>query len=95
MSSEASDWIILLQWAINNPEKGALGLVLAMGIWKWIRELRRELKDDQQHESFTDTLLRENKELRAENKALIQDLREARSQRNLNNSTNLKPDNPK
>lgn len=95
MSSETGEWITLLQWAIGNPEKGALALVLVMGAWKWIRELRKELKEDQQHESFTETLLRENKELRAENKELVHDLREARSQRNLNSQANLKPGDPK
>lgn len=92
MSSETSEWITLLQWAIGNPEKGALALVLVMGAWKWIRELRKELKEDQQHESFTETLLRENKELRAENKELVHDLREARSQRNLKDQNNGKGD---
>ncbi|HQR43825.1 MAG TPA: hypothetical protein PLX97_14120 [Gemmatales bacterium] len=92
MSSETGEWITLLQWAIGNPEKGALALVLVMGAWKWIRELRKELKDDQQHESFTETLLRENKELRAENKELVHDLREARSQRNLKDQNNGKGD---
>lgn len=92
MSSETGEWITLLQWAIGNPEKGALALVLVMGAWKWIRELRKELKEDQQHESFTETLLRENKELRAENKELVHDLLEARSQRNLKDQNNGKGD---
>lgn len=85
MSAEPNEWIVLLQWAISNPEKGALALVLVMGAWKWVRELRREMKEDQHHESFTEVLLKENKELRAENKELVHELREARSQRNLKN----------
>jgi Sec-independent protein translocase protein TatA len=84
MSTETSDWIGLLHWAISNPEKGALTLVLVMGAWKWVRELRKDWKEDQHQETFTETLLRENKDLRAENKDLVHELREARSQRNLN-----------
>ena len=92
MSTEASDWVVLIQWAISNPEKGALALVLLMGAWRWLRELRKELKGDEQQESFTDVLMKENKELRAENKELVHELREARSQRNVNSQANPNPD---
>lgn len=66
MADDAGQWAALLQWALSNPEKGALFLVLVAGAWRWIRELRKEVKEDGQHESFTEMLLRENKELRAE-----------------------------
>jgi len=83
---------VLIQWAISNPEKGALALVLLMGAWRWLRELRKELKGDEQQESFTDVLMKENKELRAENKELVHELREARSQSNVNSQANPNPD---
>ncbi|KAB2929853.1 MAG: hypothetical protein F9K25_10160 [Candidatus Contendobacter sp.] len=71
MTDDPSHWAALLQWALSNPEKGALFLVLVAGAWRWIRELRKEVKEDGQHETFTEILLRENKELRAE----LRDLR--------------------
>lgn len=70
MTDEPSQWAAVLQWALANPEKGALFLVILAGAWRWIRELRREVVGDKQQESFTEILLRENKELRAELKEL-------------------------
>lgn len=64
------NWATLLQWALSNPEKGALFLVVMAGAWRWLRELRKEAVEDRQHDSFTEILLRENKELRAELKEL-------------------------
>lgn len=89
MSADATDWIVLLHWAIQNPEKGALALVLIAGVWRWVREFRKDMKNDEHHESFTEILLKENKELRQENKDLVHELREARSQRNVSQA-NLK-----
>ena len=66
MTDEIGHWAALLQWILGNPEKGALFLVILAGAWRWLRELRRDVVDDQQHESFTELLMRENKELRAE-----------------------------
>ena len=66
MADDAGQWAKILQWVLSNPEKVALFLVLVAGAWRWIRELRKEVKEDGQHESFTELLLRENKELRAE-----------------------------
>lgn len=60
----------MLQWVLANPEKGALFLVILAGAWRWIRELRKEVVEDRQHENLTEMLLRENKELRAELKDL-------------------------
>lgn len=59
-------WAALLQWLLSNPEKGALFLVILAGAWRWLHELRRDAVQDQNHESFTEMLLRENRELRAE-----------------------------
>lgn len=70
MSDEPSQWATVLQWVLANPEKGALFLVVLAGAWRWIRELRREVVEDKHQESFTEILLRENKELRAELKEL-------------------------
>ena len=65
MTDDGGHWAALLQWVLGNPEKGALFLVILAGAWRWLRELRRDVVDDQQHESFTEILMRENKELRA------------------------------
>lgn len=66
MIDDSGHWAKILQWVLSNPEKVALFLVLVTGAWRWIRELRKEVKEDSQHESFTEMLLRENKELRTE-----------------------------
>ncbi len=66
MTDEVGHWAALLQWVLGNPEKGALFLVILAGAWRWLRELRRDVVDDQYHETFAELLLRENKELRAE-----------------------------
>ena len=66
MADDSGSWISIIQWAISNPEKGALFLVILAGAWRYVRELRSDLKSDSVKESFTDILIRENKELRAE-----------------------------
>lgn len=71
MTDDIGHWAALLQWILGNPEKGALFLVILAGAWRWLRELRRDAVDDQQHETFAEMLMRENKELRAE----LRDLR--------------------
>lgn len=95
MSTETGDWFALLHWAVQNPEKGALAMVLVAGAWRWVRELRKDWKDDTHQETFTEVLIKENKELRAENKELVHELREARSQRNVNSQANPKQDDTK
>lgn len=66
MADNASTWSELLSAILNNPEKGALLLVLLVGSWRWIREMWRETKDDTHHESLVETLMEENRKLREE-----------------------------
>lgn len=66
MADNASNWSELLSAILNNPEKGALLLVLLAGAWRWIRELWREGKEDEHHESLVETLMEENRKLREE-----------------------------
>ena len=66
MTDDSGHWAALLQWILGNPEKGALFLVILAGAWRWLRDLRRDVVDDQHYETFAELLLRENKELRAE-----------------------------
>lgn len=66
MAAESFSWIEVLNAIIQNPDKGALVLVLLVGAWRWLREVWREAKDDSHHETLLETLLRENKELREE-----------------------------
>lgn len=56
----------LLAAIFTHPEKGALLLVLMAGAWRWIRELWREKKEDETHESLVEMLMRENRQLREE-----------------------------
>lgn len=79
MADDGVSIIGLLQWIGNNPEKGALGMVVLAGVWQYIREFRNSLKADENRESFTDMLIRENKDLRAE-------LREERRKKQGSNS---------
>jgi cell shape-determining protein MreC len=66
VADNASSWSELLAAIFANPEKGALFLVLLAGAWRWIRELWREGKDDEHHESLVETLMEENRRLREE-----------------------------
>lgn len=66
VADNASGWPELLSAIFSNPEKGALFLVLLAGAWRWIRELWREGKDDEHHESLVETLMEENRRLREE-----------------------------
>ncbi len=66
VADNASSWSELLAAIFSNPEKGALFLVLLAGAWRWIRELWREGKDDEHHESLVETLMEENRRLREE-----------------------------
>ena len=91
MDDEPGTWFGWLRWLLSNPEKGALGLVLLAGAWRWLQDLRKEGRDDHQHESFTEMLIRENRELRHENKELVHELREMRKS-NGNSQRNLKAD---
>lgn len=66
MAAEEPGWRELIQAFLDHPEKSALFMVLIVGAWRWIRELLHSSKEDTQQETFMETLLRENKELRAE-----------------------------
>lgn len=83
MADEAA--LAALRWALENPEKCALGMVMLAGVWGWVREFRRAGREDNERESVLDSLLKENRELRRdrdslaeENRALRRELREER-----------------
>lgn len=61
-----SSWPAALVGMIAHPEKVALALVIAVGAWRWIRELVREARGAAQEETLLEMLLRENRELREE-----------------------------
>ena len=63
---DADAWSRLALTLLSSPEKIALGLVVAVGAWRWIRELVREARGAQHEETLVEMLLRENRELRAE-----------------------------
>lgn len=75
MADEPIKWHDLLVAVLDHPEKLALGFVLLAGFWRWIRELFHESKEDSQHETFVDSLLRRLKESEQENKELRDELR--------------------
>lgn len=75
MSDEPNQWHDLLVSILDHPEKLALGFVLLAGFWRWIRDLFRESKEDSQHETFMDSLLRRLKESEQENRELRDELR--------------------
>lgn len=66
MGEGIGTWVSLLQWIADNPEKGSLALVLAIGAWRYVREMRTDSKADDARESFTETLIEENRKLREE-----------------------------
>ena len=71
--ADNSGWVEqVLRAFFDHPEKSALAVVVLAGAWRWLRELIREWRGDAQEETLMETLLRENRELRAE-------LRRARS----------------
>ena len=78
MADNTPSWAELISAFIAYPEKSALILVLVAGAWRLIRELWRETKDDSHHESLVETLMREQRELREENKRLRNELRDER-----------------
>lgn len=63
---DADAWSRLALTLLSSPEKMALGLVVVVGAWRWIRELIREARGAQHEETLVEMLLRENRELRAE-----------------------------
>lgn len=66
-----SDVHALLRWVFDNPEKGAMAIVLAAGGWRILREILKDLRGvKSSEETLIETLLRENDELRRENQAL-------------------------
>lgn len=54
-------------------------MVLIAGVWRWIKEFRSEAKSDEDHSSFIDTLLAENRQLRAELKEARAEAKELRA----------------
>lgn len=67
MSDNSGGWLeTVLRAFFDHPEKSALFIVLFAGIWRWIRELIREWRGDIHEETLMESLLRENRELRAE-----------------------------
>lgn len=75
-----SSWTSIVVNILSRPEKVALGLVVLVGAWRWIRELIREARGIAQEESLIETLLRERKESQSENRALREELRELRKE---------------
>ena len=75
MADNAPSWTDILSAFLAYPEKIALLLVLFAGAWRWLRELWVERKDDSHHESIIEILMKENRELRGENKGLREELR--------------------
>ena len=79
---DADAWSRLALTLLSSPEKIALGLVIAVGAWRWIRELIREARGAAQEETLVEMLLRENRELREhehrENRQLREELRQLR-----------------
>ena len=75
MADNAPSWTDVLSAFLAYPEKIALLLVLFAGAWRWLRELWVERKDDSHHESIIEILMKENRELRVENKDLRDELR--------------------
>jgi len=67
---EAGGWLAALTTFIERPEKAALILVVLAGAWRWLRELFREHKDDEHHDTLMERLLQEDQVLRAENAQL-------------------------
>lgn len=63
---DADAWSRLALTLLSSPEKMALGLVIAVGAWRWIRELIREARGAVHEETLVEMLLRENRELREE-----------------------------
>lgn len=75
----------IIKWALENPEKSALGMVMLAGVWQWWREFRRGGRGDNERNTVMDTLMKEITELRKdrdnlsdENRELRKELREAR-----------------
>lgn len=75
----------ILKWALENPEKSALGMVMLAGVWQWWREFRRGGRGDNERNTVMDTLMREITELRKdrdtlsdENRNLRKEIRESR-----------------
>ena len=75
MADNAPSWTDILSAFLAYPEKIALLLVLFAGAWRWLRELWVERKDDSHHETIIEILMKENRELRVENKELRDELR--------------------
>lgn len=65
----------IIEWVLGAPEKAALGMVVLAGAAQWWREWRARGRGDRDSEDLIELLLNENRELRAENRALMRELR--------------------
>jgi len=79
MADEPST-LIILKWALENPEKSALGMVMLAGVWQWLREFRRVGRGDNERDSVLDTLMKEIIELRKDRDNLADENRELRKE---------------
>ena len=61
----------MVRWALENPERGAMAIVLAAGGWRILREIMKDIRGTKtREETLIETLMRENDELRRENHEL-------------------------
>ena len=77
---DADSWSRLALTLLSSPEKIALGLVVVVGAWRWIRELIREARGTQHEETLVEMLLRENRQQRDELKQSREELKTLRSE---------------
>lgn len=66
----------ILGWIFQNPEKGALFIVVVAGGWRIIREIIKDVRGNSKEETLIETLLKENHDLRAENHELRKERRD-------------------
>ena len=76
---DTSSWTSFIQWLFTNPEKAALFMVLITGAFRWIKELKKEIKEDHRQDNIFDLMFKENKDLLQENKTLRNEIKELRS----------------
>lgn len=75
MADERS-WTEAFLAVLDHPEKGALFLVILVGAWRWLRELWRERKEDDQHDTLLDRMFADDRALREENDRLRKENRD-------------------
>lgn len=72
---------VIAHWIFENPEKGALFIVLMAGGWRIFREIWKDLGGVRtREETLIETLMKENHDLRMENHRLHEE-RQARRPR--------------